>query len=310
MIWKSFCKYQFIRLINPELYPQLHEIVNHENAQTIKKQICTKYQITPQTFYSQISGRTAPTVPIVNDILNFLDTDKSKKIKEVISTSHFKSGMGGMSYGIKIPALLDRDLAYFVGSIRDGVLCERGRQKGEYVLEIYQKNLQWLKDTIKPIVKKLFDIDPIIDGKKVRIRIWSKVLYIFVKDIFDYRETRKEGWSTPKLILQASKEIQKSYIQGFFDTEGWLAKNHRWIGIAQSWHENGKCPPLDDIKSILHSIGIKSNVRNKGGETNPNWKPRYVLTITNKTGIRNFILSIGSRHPDKAENLENFLRLG
>lgn len=308
MIWKSFSNYQFIRVENPELHNQLREIMKHADMRMLRKQICKKHSITQQTYNNQISGRTPITIPILNDILDIATFDKSKIVKQIISTSKFKSGVGGNSYSVKIPTELSKDLAYFVGAIRDGVLCSRGSEKGEYVLEIYQKNIRWLKETIKPIIKTLFDIEPIVDNKKMRVRIWSKVVYIFIKDIFEYRETRKEGWATPKVILESSQDIQKSYIQGFFDTEGWLTKNNRWIGIAQSWHENDRCPPLDDIKLILSSIGIKSTVRSVK-IINPNWKPGYVLAVSNKAGIRNFILNIGSRHPDKAENIENFLRL-
>ena len=215
MIWKSFSDCKFIRMENPELRNQIKEILKQIDARALRKQICQKNLITPQTYNNQLSGRTPITIPVLNDILDSVNLDKSKIIKQIISTSKFKSGVGGNSYSVKIPSELSKDLAYFVGAIRDGVLCKRGDKKGEYVLEIYQKNTHWLKSIIKPIIKNLFGIEPIIDEKKMRVRIWSKVVYIFIKDIFEYREA----------------------------------------------------------------------------------------------GIRNFILNIGSQHPDKAENFENFLRL-
>jgi len=314
MIWRSFSNYQFIRIKNPEVSRFLEEKLTQIDSLTLRRKLKIKHNLTLNTINSQITGKTALTIPVLNDILLEINSLNGEMIKWILSTSRVTSGVGGVSPSVKIPTELDSDLAYLIGALRDGNLSVRS-DKGDYVVEIYQKNTAWLKEIILPICERLFDINLKLKmynrafGNYGRVRIWSKPILVFIRDVFEHPFTRNKAWNTPKVILQANTEIQKAYISGFFDTEGWLAKNFRSLAVVQSWHENDKCPPLDDIKMILQSMGIKSSVRNRSGKTNPNWKPRYLLSITNKNGIRNFILNIGSRHPDKAENLENFLRL-
>jgi len=212
---------------------------------------------------------------------------------------------------VRIPAILDKDLVYFVGILRDGVLTER-KDKGEYVVEIYQKNTEWLEKTIKPLVKKLFGIDVKISyqnknrGRIGRIRIYSKIIYLFLKEVFEHPDTNKQKscWKTPSIILKADLDVQKAYVQGFFDAEGYINKSNSKIILAQAWNKEGDSP-LDDIKKILEKLNIKCSIITKI-DKRPNRKPLQILGIYNKEGVLKFIKEIGSRHPAK---LEKFIKL-
>ncbi|MBI5061384.1 MAG: hypothetical protein HZB67_03645 [Candidatus Aenigmarchaeota archaeon] len=224
--------------------------------------------------------------------------------KNIIKAANFRR--------VKIPKVLDKDLAYFVGILRDGVLTCREGSKGDYEVEIYQKNAEWLEKVVKPLVRKLFGVEVKVTyqhkktGTVGRIRIYSKIVYLFLKEVFEHPDTNKQKtcWKTPSLILKATSKIKQSYAQGFFDAEGYIAKDLRTIIIGQAWDKEGPSP-LSDIKYILEEIGITCYltrvIDKRGGR-----KPLEILRIHRKDSIHKFIRKIGSRHPNKLDRFKKF----
>lgn len=217
---------------------------------------------------------------------------------DVIKANNFKDA--------RIPKELDNDLAYFIGILRDGIVSARAGKKGDYSIEIYQKNKKWLETVIKPLIKKLFNLNVKVSFqmhgkyKTYRVRIYSKIVYTFIKKLFEHPDTngQKTCWKTPSLILKAGKRIQRHYIQGFFDAEGYIGNGRNLIIIGQAWDKKGKSP-LTDISNMLKDFGIERCYLYRIIDKRPNRKPLERLQISNKKDVKNFISEISSRHPEK-----------
>ena len=161
---------------------------------------------------------------------------------------------------LHLPTSLTPELAYFIGLLRDGNLHASGRS---FKIRIYQKNRNFLEETVNNLTSHLF-------GKKARILqrktgfVWqvdSKPLFLFIVRNFGYPVTKTQKfWRTPTIILTSPSEIQRHYIAGFFDAEGsyCLEKDKIVLYLYHSWHTSAACPPLRDIKSMLNNLDISS----------------------------------------------------
>ena len=112
-------------------------------------------------------------------------------------------------------------LAYLIGALRDGCFI-RNDSNHIYRIKIYQKNKEWI-EILDSIIQELF-------GKKstisldVRDSVWnlmvnSKIVYQKLVEYSDFPGSQKV-WNTPKFVLNSDLEVQKSYVRGFFDSEG------------------------------------------------------------------------------------------
>jgi len=280
------CNKQITRSTNLEL-PDIPKSIARDIIKTFLNYIDTKiinfyldrYILLSETQYNPINTialydleQTIRAVNIEDDVIEQiwnnlpLQVKKNKKIKRYFKYKldnpplsmviGFLSGKTddidyvkghGMSPIVRIPKIIDGDLSYLLGAIRDGGI-HYDRKNNAYKIHFEQRDKNYLEEEIQPRLERLFDLDtkitPRSDGVH-QIQFASKPLYLLLSKCFGMREIH-QFWKTPILIEEAPFQIKKEYIKGFFDAEG------TYEHIYHSWFKEDECPPLEFISNVLY----------------------------------------------------------
>jgi transcriptional regulator with XRE-family HTH domain len=246
--------------------------------------------------FSKISGLSKPTLtaimrgeilPSLNFINKLAENVKWDLWNIVYENAEFIRGKTN-SNTIKIPKTLTEDLAYLLGSFRDGSLVHYSYV---YELEFGQKNSEWLEQVIIPKLKNVFGLEVKTKNRKNGssvIRKRSKAVYAVLKSILSYENNYQ---LTPKIILNVPFELQRYYIAGFYDAEG--RKNIKDMNFYQQWYKNCNCPSLDDIKNMLMKRNIKTRYYKIKPQNNAFLFTLHVEVETKKV----FLKEIPLQHP-------------
>jgi len=175
----------------------------------------------------------------------------------------------------------NHDLYFILGALEDGCLSNRV-DKGEYLVEFYQKNREWLEQEIAPRLRKI-GLNPVVKRFKqnyYRISIYSKRLYELLVQMKDNLYVLLKSSS-----LNDERVLQ--YTQAIYDCEGAVHKNLFRITL---WSKEEQ--KLILIKQILEEAGIRTGKiiksRNISG-----------LPIYGKENLKMFTRRIGFRHSVK-----------
>ncbi|MFX0073402.1 MAG: hypothetical protein ACFFAO_20175, partial [Candidatus Hermodarchaeota archaeon] len=153
----------------------------------------------------------------------------------------------GVSPVVKIPKVIDKDLAYLLGAIRDGGI-HYDFKNNAYKIHFEQKSFAYLEEEIQPRLERVFDLETYITSRPdnvYQVQFASKPLYLLLSKCFGMREIH-QFWRTPILIENADLYIQKEYIKGFFDAEG------TYEHLYHSWFKYDECEPLEFISKALN----------------------------------------------------------
>jgi len=195
------------------------------------------------------------------------------------------------------------EIAYILGSLRDGCFTEN-KKYHIYRIRFYQKNKAWLLN-LSNIIEKIFGKKPTITLDK-RDNVWclilnSKPIYTEIKKISEYPGNQK-AWIIPSWIMNSSQDVKKSYVKGFFDSEGGITKVDKKtfkpkdirIYFCQA---NKKC--LVQLRSLIESENIKCGIIS-GPYFKKGYKyPVYGFRIHGVKQVIKFYKSIGTEHPEK-----------
>jgi len=222
-----------------------------------------------------------------------------------------------------IPDYINPEIAYLAGALRDGSISKTETPIGtKYYIAFCNSSYEWLQNTIKPILEKLFQIEikePVEDRKstKYQIRVRKHGIVLFLSDLFEHPFGKQTGWKTPNWIMNAPEEIKKWYVRGFFDSEGGCGnvakqkEKYPWqsvfyIGFYGSSKEE-KCEVLEDLKNILKDFEVNSKpIRQDNFERRNSYETKsnaFFFKITHFEDKTRFIERIGSSHPEKLNNL-------
>ena len=206
---------------------------------------------------------------------------------------------------------LNPRIAYLIGILRDGSF--RKPTRNIYRVSIYQKNYEFIKNTLLPIFRKEFDRElKVYRGKNsFECVITEKQFYKEFREVCEFPENRhQQYWDVPQIIKHSPREIKKWFVTGFFDAEGTVYPKKAEktqkpkIVFYSSWYERDKCPPLEFIRNFLNEIGIKTG--NVNGPYKITQVYSYELAIKSKREILKFCKLLKSLHPEKSKHL-NFL---
>lgn len=148
----------------------------------------------------------------------------------------------------------------------------------ESLSEIYNK---------KPIIKK--------DYKNYTLICYSKVV---VQDLLNTAKFGTQKWEIPIGILK-DKKSKIEWLKAFFDSEGYVGKNHIKI---QTVNKNG----MDQLKKLLSEFGINSR-RYVYHPKHKNWNDVHILIIGTKAEQWKFLNIIGFNHRIKLYKLRKML---
>ncbi len=177
----------------------------------------------------------------------------SKKYRNLLkNVKYIKSGTGSAHSKIRIPEKFSKDLAYLMGAMRDGSLI---KSRGKHFVRLYDTaDAKWIS-SVKEIFSKLFETEMHLRYNKkfdvAYLEISSKPLFSLMKILFENNMHK----DVPEIIKTAPLEIQKSYIEGFFDAEGHVPhKNTKRYQIDFTQKDPKS---LEFVKKFLENFGIK-----------------------------------------------------
>ena len=179
-------------------------------------------------------------------------------------------------------------LAFLLGALEDAALISRP-EKGEYVIEMEQKNKKWL-EIVASSVEAIFGKKPKIKKRKrgyYRLRFYSKEAYSFLTR---ERENMFGNWKS------MSKEEMIAFLRGVFDAEGSVLSTRYVISLG-----NKDEKLLRICKEMLRRLGIKC------GNITRSTKSVKKISIYGKDNLLLFKKLIGFSHPDKRKKLDALL---
>ncbi|MBI5159242.1 LAGLIDADG family homing endonuclease [Candidatus Micrarchaeota archaeon] len=200
-------------------------------------------------------------------------------------------------------------LFYLAGAMRDGTFPKP--YQNHYEISIAQNSDEWI-DAIKEIFLSTLKVDAEKIKKKPgsnrvkRLVVYSRDIYSRLSETFQH-PTGRNLWNTPAFVKKYP-ELQKWYVQGFFDAEGEIAhvedylkkivvtKPKMRIILHQSWKDEA-CPVLIDLKNIIENKGIRCG-KVWGPKKNKNTLD-YDLPISGSSNVLKFYKEIGTSHPEK-----------
>jgi len=198
------------------------------------------------------------------------------------------------------------ELLYLLAALRDGsVYYDKAARN--YVVAFYQKNREWLEETLRPMITIAFHKKPMIDEYKpghYRLRIYSKNVYDLIKRVYGFPEDHcgQAFWGVPEKLRSLNPEDLIPFIRGFFDAEGdvGLSEKSPYIGFSQKNREvllflKENLERLDIKTGDVHLIDLRSHT--------------YRFVIASKEGLKRFIKLIGSLHPEKIVKLHRLGRI-
>jgi intein/homing endonuclease len=132
---------------------------------------------------------------------------------------------------------------------------------------------------------------------------WSQPLKRWFESIAGQR-----AGEVPQCVLRAPREVVCAYLQGLFDTDGWI-NNLGIIGINMKASSE---PFLRDIQMLLTSLGIDSHLSfgsvflKKTGLR----YPKVILRVRSRTGREKFAQDIGFTNGERRQRLAGFVLAG
>jgi len=135
-------------------------------------------------------------------------------------------------------------------------------------------------------------------SKKYQIRICSKNTCL---DILNYNSFKTENWRVPVEIKKSNKICKSQFLKGFFDSEGYVDKKSRRIGVTSINHLG-----LQKIRNMLLEFKIRSSI--KEHKVYGNRRFLFVLDIHDRKSIEIFYRKIGFTIDRKQKALKNILK--
>jgi len=245
------------------------EIKNRHRRELIKK-LKNELGINYQTLYSWITEYNPIPISKAYALLNFWKETCKKSEKEFNEKwdSIYLNNQGYSQCGerkVLLPKELNEDLGYVIGFFQGDGHLKKENKKGfqEYSIYFYEANKEFL-NKINEILYEEFNIKGNIyfqtgkNGSWFTLRVTSKPIYIFLKDILGLRSGKKvRTIETPEIIKKSKLPIQLFFIKGFFDAEGTVGegKKNPWLEIGQA-SKDTPCEILFWIRDKLNENGI------------------------------------------------------
>lgn len=172
---------------------------------------------------------------------------------------------------LKFPEKLTPELAEEIGmSIGDGFLSNR---KYEYRLKGNKNEREYYNSFIKPLYKKLFNLDLNIREYETTygFELVSKGFWSFKKKVLGIPSGRKDNITIPEIIKVSDIDILTSFIRGLFDTDGSVSfiKKYEFGSyypvISISFKSKGL---IIEVMEILQMLGLEPKISKR----DPYWQ--------------------------------------
>ncbi len=223
---------EIIRPIISELEPKL----------SLEK-IAQKLNISSRLLYYWVKGeRPVPLSKLwkLLKLWKILCKKTDKNFVKVWNIFYMEAKNFGVNSGktVTLPKIIDNDFAYLLGYIyADGCLSNPTIRKKyynglRYVIQITDENKEFLENTIKPLCKKLFDIEPKIYHSEPNVWnlvIDSKPIHTFFHKVMKTPIGTKINLKIKNIPFRfnSNNALIREFISGFFDGDGTIFKTRR-----------------------------------------------------------------------------------
>lgn len=302
-----------ISKIIKQAYLELKKINKRSLIKKLQNEIDSPYQ----TIYSWISGSNPAPISKLYILLelwqkelNKSQEDFNEKWNEVYKQTPGYSQNGERM--VRLPKEFNENLAYLMGFFQgDGHLAkEQTKRYQEYSLHFFEEHKEFLEQLNKKI-KSEFDVkgniyeEHDLSGRWYRLRICSKPIYLFFKEILGLTSGRKvRHIKVPAIIKDSKQKFQLAFIRGFFDAEGGVGETTKnpWLEIGQA-SANSPAEILIWTKETLDKNGILlSSPQKSSGQD------FFRLRTSKRETIKTFFETISSEHQNKIERFENIIK--
>lgn len=198
---------------------------------------------------------------------------------------HPHNNSNRLNENIKLPTLLNSDLAYFLGYCYGNGYIEKANHEIGNGLSISTPNeYPLIQERITNLFKTIFGIKPQVnpgDGECKNIECYSTLIieHLFKNGVL---KNKADSLLLPERIINANSTTQLDFICGYFDADGDVAKG------KGGYRMRSVCPEfLKQIQVILCANGVISKF-STSREATGNWKKLYQLTIVGWENQRRF----------------------
>lgn len=194
----------------------------------------------------------------------------------------------------QLPNTFDTDLAYLLGLlVGDGSCTAQGSitltTKDDFIATEFQR-----------IIAKLFKLEVSHSPSHLSYRVFSTYFRSFLKHL-GLGLKKSDLKEIPKAILEAPKDINIAFLQGLFDTDGYVANHQAKVSLT-SVSKN----LIKQVQMVLLNLGIISSIKPKPTKC----LTAYNLSIYGENAI-SFHQIVGFRLERKStrQNLASKLRM-
>lgn len=246
-----------------------------------------------------------------------------KNIKELYGVtlnnaviSHWCRGIHTPYNGARIPTIdhlePSPELAYVIGVVAgDGWVVKISTRSGGYRIGVKAKDREFIEEFARCLGKVLGREPPkpiTVEGGKLEVRVQSKTLYQLLQKPFDI------GMIRP--LAEYSEDCIRSFLRGFFDSEGSVDKNKGEICCY-----NTDIRLLEYVQKLLRALGIETTgprIKARKGSiykicykiwerTTVKRKDVYCIEVRAKDRLK-FYRLVGFTIKRKQQNLEEHLK--
>ncbi|MFH1199458.1 MAG: LAGLIDADG family homing endonuclease [Candidatus Micrarchaeota archaeon] len=234
--------------------------------------------------------------------------DGSGELFRVLEKARF-SKKGASSGKVRLPFILNEDLAYFLGvHAGDGCIpIHSPGVRGSWTVGIYEGYPEFHLEVCRPLIETLFGVTPAYNSKprpdgrsNYYTAIHSAIAVNYLVECLGIRQGKKAGCvEVPKFVLNVdSPGIKAAFISGLFDTDGTVTgRDVRFSTVSKKLFEQ--------VNFLLGELGLNTSFNT--WLKAERYKLLYTISIKSCSKSR-FQEIIGFRHPLKKLKLEKILR--
>ncbi|VVC02272.1 Peptide chain release factor subunit 1 [uncultured archaeon] len=199
---------------------------------------------------------------------------------------------------LKLPSIYTPKLAYLLGVIAgDGTLDGNRIIIYESYEQMTRKYSQVIKEAtgleaVQREVDKTHQKGSFAKKSYLELRIYSKEFAQFVEQENPQVIASSEERSVPDAVQRSGLDVQRAFLSGLFDAEGYLHGKRVEIAMRSE-------TMMRQVQAMLLRVGIRASCGSKTVPGNPQW----CVSISDLESLKNFNKQIGFGRQDKSERL-------
>lgn len=214
-----------------------------------------------------------------------------------IQKIEFKPSTNNHMKDIYIPEILNQKLAKLFGYY----LGDGGYEDNR--ITFYEQRKE-VAEYYKSLLEKIFKISCQVNFREAKnyyqIRIYSKIAAQLFKNYFLIKNKTLED-SIPSIVLKSENDVLASFINGFFDAEGYISSSRIGLGV-----NNKKI--IRQLQLSLLRLGIVSSIHEYDNRKNIySHNKRYTIEISSLSSLKKFYEIIKFTSSEKQDKLKKII---